>query len=45
MLSYLLTTFEIQKYFRSEPRFKDVYSRNIIPKIKDGTYIQMSTNQ
>ena len=27
------------KYYRNEPKFSDVYSRNNLPKIKDGTYV------
>ena len=34
-----LTNFEIQKYYQYEPRFNGVYSRDNLPKIKDGTYI------
>ena len=34
-----LTSFEIQKYFQNESRFNGVYSRNNLPKIKDGAYI------
>ena len=38
MLPHPLTNFEIQKYYRNEPRLNDVYSRNNLPeKIKDGT--------
>ena len=38
MLPHPLTNFEIQKYYRNEPRFNGVYSRNNLPeKIKDGT--------
>ena len=33
-----LTNFEIQK-FQNEPRFNGVYSRDNLPKIKDGAYI------
>ena len=36
---HLLTNFEIQKYYKNEPRFNCVYSRDNLPKIKDGTYI------
>ena len=36
---HLLTNFEIQKYYQSEPKFNGVYSRNNLPKIKDGTYV------
>ena len=39
MPPYPLTNFEIQKYYQNEPKFNDVYSRNNLPKIKDGTYI------
>ena len=28
----------IQKYYQNEPKFKGVYSRNKLPKIKDGAY-------
>ena len=34
-----LTNFEIQKYYQTEPKFNDVYSRNNFSKIKDGAYI------
>ena len=34
-----LTNFEIQKYYQNEPRFNGVYSRDNLPKIKDGTYV------
>ena len=33
-----LTNFEIQKY-QNEPKFNGVYSRDNLPKIKDGAYI------
>ena len=33
-----LTNFEIQKYYKNEPKFSDVYSRNNLPKIKDVAY-------
>ena len=39
MLPYPLTNFEIQKYYQNEPKFKSVYSRNNLSKIKDGAYI------
>ena len=36
-----LTNFEIQKYYKNEPRFNGVFSRNNSPKkIKDGAYIK-----
>ena len=38
MLPHLLTNFEIQKY-QNEPRFNGVYSRDNLPKIKDGVYV------
>ena len=34
-----LTNFEIQKYYQNEPKFKSIYSRNNLPKIKDGAYV------
>ena len=35
-----LTYFEIQKYYKNEPRFNGVFSRNNLPKkIKDGAYV------
>ena len=39
MLPHALTNFEIQKYCKNEPKFNSGYSRNNLPKIKDGTYI------
>ena len=40
MLLHPLTNFEIQKYYKNEPRFNGVFSRNNAPKkIKDGAYI------
>ena len=36
--SHPLTNFEIQKYYKHEPRFTGVFSRNNLPKkIMDGT--------
>ena len=32
-----LINFEILKYYQNHPKFKGVYSKNIAPKIKDGT--------
>ena len=37
--AYPLTNFEIQKYDQKETRFNDVYSRDNLPKIKDGAYV------
>ena len=35
-----LTNFEIQKYYKNEPRFNGLFSRNNFrKKIKDGAYI------
>ena len=34
-----LTNFEIQKYYENQPKFNGVYSRNNLPKIRDGAYI------
>ena len=39
MLPHALTNFEIKKYYQIEPKFNGVYSRNNLPKIKDGAYI------
>ena len=39
MLPHPLTNFEIQKYYREEPRFNGVYSRDNLPKINDGAYV------
>ena len=39
MPSHSLTNFEIQKYYQNEPKFNDVYSRNNLPKAKDGVYV------
>ena len=33
------TNFEIQKYYQNEPNVNGKYSRNNLPKIKNGTYI------
>ena len=38
MLLHTLTNLEIQKY-KNEPRFNGVYSRDNLPRIKDGAYI------
>ena len=32
MLPHLLTNFEIQKYYRNEPKFNGVYTRNNLLK-------------
>ena len=38
MLPHPLSNFEIQKYYQNELKFNVVYSRDNLPKIKDGTY-------
>ena len=30
---------EIKRYYQKEPRFSGAYSRNILPKIKNGLYV------
>ena len=39
MLPHPLTIFEIQNYYLNEPKLNGVYSRNNLPKIKDGAYV------
>ena len=39
MPSQPLTNFEIVKYCGNEPRFNTAYSRNNLPKIKDGVNV------
>ena len=34
-----LTNFEIQKYYENKPRFNGVFSRENLPKKKDGVYV------
>ena len=34
-----LTNFEIQHYFKDEPRFNGVYSKNNLAKLKNGAYV------
>ena len=38
MLPHPLTNFEIQKYYYNQPRFNGIYSRDNLPKVKDGPY-------
>ena len=33
------TYFEIQKYDQNEPNFNSIYSRNKLPKTKDGAHV------
>ena len=40
MPAHPLTNFEIQEYYKNEPRFNGVYSRDNLPKtIKNGAYV------
>ena len=40
MPPHSLTNFEIQKYYKNEPGFNGVFSRNnLSKKIKDGSYV------
>ena len=39
MRPHPLTNFEKQKYYQNKPKFKGVYSRNNLPKIKDEAYV------
>ena len=34
-----LTNFEISEYYEDEPKFNDVFSRNLPKTIKNGTYV------
>ena len=34
-----LTNLEMQKYYQNDPRFNEVYSRDNLPKIKDGANV------
>ena len=39
MLPHPLTNFKIQKYYQIQPKLNDIYSRNNVSKIKNGTYV------
>ena len=39
MLLHPLTNFEIQKYYRNEPRCNGVYSRDNLQKVDVGGYV------
>ena len=39
MSPHTLTNFETQKHYQNKPRFNGVYSRDNLPKKKDGTYV------
>ena len=38
-LLHLLNNIDITNYFKYEPRFNGVFSRNNLPKIEDGVYL------
>ena len=44
MPPHLLTTFDIEKNYQNETKFNNVYSKNNLPKTKDGAYV-MGLNQ
>ena len=39
MPAHPLTNFEIQEYYKNEPRFNSVYSRDNLPKTKNGACV------
>ena len=39
MSPHHLKDFELQRYYENEPQLKSVYSRNNLPKRKDGAYV------
>ena len=39
ILPHPLTNFEIQEYYENEPKFNGVFSRDNLPKKKDGAYV------
>ena len=39
MPNHSSTNFEIQEYYQNEPKYNCVYSRDNLPKIKDGAYV------
>ena len=39
MPPHSFTNFVIQKYYQTKPKFNGVYTRNRLPKIKDGAYV------
>ena len=41
MPPYLLSNFEIQKYYQNETKSNGVYSKNNLPKLKCGTVVHM----
>ena len=39
MSPHSLTNFKIQKYYQNQTGFNGVFSRDNLPKIKDGAYV------
>ena len=39
MLPFPLANFEIQIYHQNEPKFNGIFSRNDLPKVKNGAYV------
>ena len=39
MLPYPLANFEIQIYYQNKPKFNGIFSRNDLPKVKNGAYV------
>ena len=39
MMPHPITNFEIKAYYQNEPKFNGVYSRNNLPKTKDGACV------
>ena len=40
MLPHPLTSFEIQKYYKKNPKFNCVHWRNSLAKIRDDAYVK-----
>ena len=38
-MAHPLNNFKITIYFKHKPRFNGVFSRNNLPRIKDGAYV------
>ena len=39
MALHLLTNFKINRFYQNETKLQSVYSRNNLPKVKDGAYV------
>ena len=39
MLPHSFKKIEELKYYQNEPKFNGIYSRNNLPKVKDGAYV------